>query len=234
MPVTSSGIISLSGDIVAEFGGTAPHSLSEYYRNAGLVPSSNTNVPTSGAVAFSDFYGAANTINRDIRVQMSHVGSSYSGFGVTSITDRTPQSYSGSGSFTVYSPVWRAGTGFLGTTLTFGISQNEDTQPTTVRLLGGTNETNATTIVYQWNLNYDGGSGGNRSYSLVFNSNGSISSLTQTGTQYNAGIVSLGTQNVNSSHVWYRWEVTSPSSSVKVGTLITGQPTSLSSVQQPA
>ena len=162
---------------------------------------------------------------------MSHSGSSYSGFGVTSITDRTPQSYSGSGSFTVYSPVWRAGAGFLGTTLTFGISQNEDTQATTIKLLGGTNETNATTIVYQWNLGFDGGSGGNKSYSLSFNSNGSISSLTQTGAQYNSGIVSLGTQNVNSSHVWYRWEVTSPSASLKASTMITGQPTSLSSVR---
>ena len=234
MPVTSSGIISLSGDIVAEFGGTAPHALSEYYRNGGLVTAGNTNVPTSGTLAFSDFYGSTAVVNRDIRVQMSHTGSNYSGFGVTSITDRTPQSYSGTGTKTIFSPVWRAGTGYLGTSLTFGISQNEDTQPTHIELLGGTNETNVTTRVYLWNLNYDGGSGGNRSYRLNFNSNGSISSLTQTGTQYNSGIVSLATQNINSNHRWYRWEVTSPSSSAKVGTLITGQPTSLSSVQQPA
>jgi len=233
MTLQASGVITMD-DIVGEFGGTAPHGLKEYYNGGGITPTSNTSVPTTGIIGLKDFYGAANTVNRDIRVQMSHSGSSYSAFGVTSITDRTPQSYSGSGSFTVYSPVWRAGTGFLGTTLTFGISQNEDTEPTTIKLLGGTNETNATTIVYQWNLGVDGSNGGNRSYSLVFNSNGSISSLTQTGTQYNASIVSLGTQNVNSSHVWYRWEVTSPSASLKSNTMITGQPTTLSSVVQPA
>ena len=234
MPVTSSGLIRLSGDIVAEFGGSAPHALSEYYRDAGLVTSGNTGVPASGALSFSDFYGTTSTTNRDIRVQMSHTASpNYTAFGVTSISDRTPQSYSGSGTFTVFSPVWRAGTGYLGTSLTFGIAQNEDTQPTHIELLGGTDETNATTRVYLWNLNYDGNNGGSRSYSLAFNSNGSISSLTQTGTSGNSGIVSLVTQSINSNHRWYRWEVTSPSSSVKVGTLITGQPTTLSSVAQP-
>ena len=234
MAVTSSGLIRLSGDIVAEFGGSAPHALSEYYRGAGLVTSGNTNVPTSGSVSFSDFYGTTATINRDIRVQMSHAGASYSAFGVTSISDRTPQSFSGSGSFTVFSPVWRAGTGYLGTSLTFTIQQNEDTAATNIKLLGGTDETNTTTTVYQWNLGVNGSSGGNKSYSLAFNSNGSISSITQTGAQFNSGIVSLGTQNVNANHQWYRWEITSPSSSQKSSTMITGQPTSLSSVQQPA
>ena len=164
---------------------------------------------------------------------MSHVGPSYSGFGVTSITDRTPQSYSGSGSFTVFSPVWRAGSGFLGTTLTFTIQQNEDTTATNIKLLGGTDETNATTIVYQWNLGYDGSNGGNKSYSLAFNANGSISTLTQTGANYNSGIVSLGTQNVNANHRWYRWEITSPSGSAKASNMLVGQPTTLSSVPQP-
>ena len=233
MTLPGSGTISINS-LVGEFGGSSPHSLSEYYRNGGLVPSGNTNVPTSGALSLSDFYGTTSVVNRDIRVQMSHTGSNYSGFGVTSISDRTPQSYSGSGTFTVFSPVWRAGTGYLGTTLTFSIANNEDTQPTSLYLRGGTDETNATTIVYRWNLNYNGSSGGSRSYRLDFNSNGSISSLTQTGTTYNYGIVSLATQNINSNHRWYRWEVTSPSSSVKVGTLINGQPTSLSSVAQPA
>lgn len=233
MAIKSSGTISLAGDIVAEFGGSAPHSLSEYYRNAGLVSSANTSVPTSGSVSFSDFYGTTAVVNRDIRVQMSHVGASYSAFGVTSITDRTPQSYSGSGSFTVFSPVWRAGSGYLGTTLTFTIQQNEDTTATNIKLLGGTTEINATTTVYQWNLGFDGSTGGNKSYSLSFNTNGSISSLTQTGSNYNSGIVSLATQNVNANHRWYRWEITSPSSSAKSSTMIVGQPTSLSSVPQP-
>jgi len=233
MTLPSSGTISINS-LVGEFGGSTPHALSEYYRNGGLVTSGNTNVPTSGTLSLSDFYGATATTTRDVRIQMSHTGSSYSGFGVTSISDRTPQSYSGTGSFTVYSPVWRAGTGYLGTSVSFTLQQNEDTTTTTIKLLGGTDETNATTIVYQWNLGYSGSQGGNKSYSLAFNSNGSIASLTQTGSAYNSGIVALGTQNVNANHRWYRWEITSPSSSAKSSTMILGQPTTFSSVTQPA
>lgn len=60
MPLPSSGSISLS-QIAAEFGGTAPHSLSEYYRGGGLVPDTPANalIPTSGAIKLSDFYGAS-------------------------------------------------------------------------------------------------------------------------------------------------------------------------------
>lgn len=58
MALQSSGTISIQ-DIVDEFGGTAPHSLSEYYRGGTYVGSSNTGVPTSGTIALSDFYGAA-------------------------------------------------------------------------------------------------------------------------------------------------------------------------------
>jgi hypothetical protein len=51
------------GEIATEFGGTAPHSLGEYYRGGGLVPlpiSANPGVPTSGQISISDFYGARN------------------------------------------------------------------------------------------------------------------------------------------------------------------------------
>lgn len=57
MALQTSGAISIS-ELATEFGGTAPHALSEYYRDAGLVPGNNTNVPTSGAVALTDFYGS--------------------------------------------------------------------------------------------------------------------------------------------------------------------------------
>ena len=59
MVIKSSGSLSIS-EIVAEFGGTVPHSLSEYYRGGGLVPNipQNTNIPTSGSISISDFYGA--------------------------------------------------------------------------------------------------------------------------------------------------------------------------------
>lgn len=51
-------------DIATEFGDSAPHSVSEFYRGGGLVPDSagNSAIPTSGAVALGNFYGAANRI----------------------------------------------------------------------------------------------------------------------------------------------------------------------------
>jgi len=60
MALPPSGTITVSA-VAAEFGGSAPHSLSEYYRGGGLVPDTTTNagVPTSGVISLSDFYGAA-------------------------------------------------------------------------------------------------------------------------------------------------------------------------------
>jgi hypothetical protein len=51
MALQGSGQIKLS-EIVAEFGGSAPHALSEYYAAA-------TGVPASGAISFSNFYGTS-------------------------------------------------------------------------------------------------------------------------------------------------------------------------------
>ena len=239
MPVTSSGLIRLSGDIVAEFGGTAPHALSEYYRGAGVVGSTNTNVPTTGALAFSDFYGSQAIVNRDIRVQMSYyAGHSYSAFGVTSANSTaSPQSYSGSllyNSFTIYSPVFRAGTGYLGQNLSFTYFQNEDAQPSSLTLYGGTSASAVNDVVFGWSGGYNNSNGGSKSYSLVYNSDGSIASLTQTGSQYNSGIISLNTQNINSNHRWYMWRMISPSASDKGSTMLSGDPANLSSVPQPA
>lgn len=63
MALPSSGQLSIN-DIVGEFGGSAPHSLSEYYRGGSLVSDSaaNSGVPTSGQIKISDFYGAASQI----------------------------------------------------------------------------------------------------------------------------------------------------------------------------
>lgn len=63
MALPSSGTLKIS-DIAAEFGGSAPHALSEYYRGGGRVPdvSQNNGVPTSGAISISDFYGATNYV----------------------------------------------------------------------------------------------------------------------------------------------------------------------------
>ena len=61
MPVPSTGPVAIS-DLVTEFGGTAPHSMSEYYRNGDNVPGNNTSVPESGAFGLSNARGAVNEI----------------------------------------------------------------------------------------------------------------------------------------------------------------------------
>lgn len=62
MPLPSSGTITL-GNLQTEFGGSNPVDISEYYRGGGLVPnvSVNANVPTSGQISLSNFYGASNS-----------------------------------------------------------------------------------------------------------------------------------------------------------------------------
>lgn len=71
MTIVSSGAISLGTtagtdrSISGEFGGTTPHSLSEYYRDGSYsdginMPSGETGIPASGAISFSDFYGTSN------------------------------------------------------------------------------------------------------------------------------------------------------------------------------
>jgi hypothetical protein len=63
MAIKTSGPLPLT-DIVAEFGGTAPHSLSEYYKGGALVPAGANapNVPSSGPIGMDDFYGAQKVV----------------------------------------------------------------------------------------------------------------------------------------------------------------------------
>ena len=61
MAIKSSGSLAMT-EIVAEFGGSVPHSLSEYYRDGGAVPGNNTNVPTSGNISMGNFFDAVNEI----------------------------------------------------------------------------------------------------------------------------------------------------------------------------
>ena len=58
MALPSSGTLTMA-DIAGEFGGSVPHSLSEYYRGGGLVldTSLTASIPTSGLIKLSDFYG---------------------------------------------------------------------------------------------------------------------------------------------------------------------------------
>lgn len=60
MTLQTSGAISLA-DIQAEFGGSNPISITEYFRGGALVPDTVTNagIPTSGPISLTDFYGAA-------------------------------------------------------------------------------------------------------------------------------------------------------------------------------
>jgi hypothetical protein len=62
MAIPLTGTISLT-DIQTEFGGTNPASLSEYYKGGAYVLSTDyaPNVPTSGKISLSDFYGARKT-----------------------------------------------------------------------------------------------------------------------------------------------------------------------------
>ena len=60
MPLQSSGAISLA-NIASEFGGSAPHSLSEYYGDG--------NAPASGAIDLAnDFYGTSNRVTINLTI----------------------------------------------------------------------------------------------------------------------------------------------------------------------
>lgn len=234
----TSGAISIN-DIATEFGGGVPHSMHEYYRGGANVGSNNTSVPIGGEISLFMFYGAQATANRDIRVQMSYAaGHTYSAFGITSANSTAaPQSYSGSllyNPFTVYSPVFRAGTGYLGQNLSMTMSQNEDAQACSVTLFGGTSSTAVNDVVLQLNAGYNNSSGGNRSFSIAFDSNGGCTGITNTSNALFYNIISIATNNPSTSHRWYQWKVVSPNATDKAATIISGDPTTLSSVTQPA
>jgi hypothetical protein len=93
MAVPSSGAVSIQ-DLVDEFGGSTPHSISEYYRGGSLVPdvSANNSVPTSGEIALTDFYGAVNATF----IEASGGSESTSG-------DYKIHTFNGNGTFTVNS-----------------------------------------------------------------------------------------------------------------------------------
>lgn len=87
MSLPSSGPISLS-NLATEFGGTPPHSLSEYYRGGIYVPNSPQNypIPTNGPMSMNMFYGSTNRIFINILLSsnaqnidlINLVGSTYS------------------------------------------------------------------------------------------------------------------------------------------------------------
>lgn len=70
MALPLSGPLSLA-QIQTEFGGTNPISLNEYYRGGAFVTSNNTNVPTSGVIRISNFYGATKQFSFTISSNLS-------------------------------------------------------------------------------------------------------------------------------------------------------------------
>ncbi len=75
MPCPDSGTISIQS-LVDEFGGNAPHSMNEYYRDGAYVPGNNTSIPTSGAISLSNCYSAVNEIQHVISSNVDHVHAS--------------------------------------------------------------------------------------------------------------------------------------------------------------
>ena len=82
--------------IATEFGGSVPHSLSEYYRGGGLVPNTPTNsaIPTSGTISIGNFYGSANRV----AVNLTIAGNTYN---YDVFTNRGPTYSPGSSDITV-------------------------------------------------------------------------------------------------------------------------------------
>jgi len=70
MAIQGSGAISFS-DLAEEFGDTAPHSFSEFYREGGLVPSVNSNVAASGAIRLGTFYNSVNELLQAVTANAS-------------------------------------------------------------------------------------------------------------------------------------------------------------------
>ena len=73
MALQASGTISIS-DLVTEFGGTAPHSLSEYYKGGGLVPSTKTVTDKAAASSSGTTSTDVNSIDVDVTVDGSSTG----------------------------------------------------------------------------------------------------------------------------------------------------------------
>jgi len=240
MALPSSGAISLS-EIASQYGGTAPHSLKDYYRNGteGVPDTASTqNIPTSGAIGLKDFYGSSESSNRDIRVWMSYLFNE-NGFGVTSQSSTAaPSSISAVANAVAWQPVFRAGQGYI-TSASITISQNEDTSAynNNVILYGGTSDSTVTNVVAAWNAGSSGSTGGARSYSIAWTNAGLISSITYTGGSYNTGIIVWATDNVSSAnsagYTWFGFKVTNPPSYGKGARVLGGTFYSSSSVPQP-
>lgn len=114
MALPSSGQITFA-DIQAEFGGSHPIGLDEYFRNGSYVTSNNSGVPTSGAIGLANFHGSvrAQTVLYEIIG-----GGGGGGSGWTTSNNGTAggaSSLSGSGFTTITSPGGAGGRGGIQT-----------------------------------------------------------------------------------------------------------------------
>ncbi len=94
MAIPSSGAVSLL-DIANEFGGTAPHSINEYYGKASGIPS-------SGTISFSDFRGKSSGPSLTAGFWNSGTPNFYSYYGYKIPSGLAPQ---GSMSSTTFTPL---------------------------------------------------------------------------------------------------------------------------------
>jgi len=137
---------SLSVDEIAtEFGGTTPHSLTEYYRSGGLVPNTPTNaaIPTSGQIAVGDFYGASN--RPQIALTISSDTYNYDVY-----TQATP------------SPAYIAGSSDITVTVNPGVTVGSTATPTYAMLVPSAfNAGDTVTIINNGVIQGKGGNGGN-------------------------------------------------------------------------
>ncbi len=97
MPLPSSGQLSL-GDLRNEFGGGNPVYMSQMYRGAGLVPNTpqNANIPTSGTIYLSQFYGASAAQSTPLSVSAPNVYQQINSGTATGSSVATPSGGSGS------------------------------------------------------------------------------------------------------------------------------------------
>ena len=218
MALPTSGAISLS-QFRTTFGGSAPDSVSEYYRGGSFVSNNaiNTNIPQSGAASFSNYYGGAGTQTRNLQVNMDY-NLGFTGFGLTTQSSTAaPFNISTGANAIVYQPVFRAGTGFI-TTVQVGIGQNEDTPAVSefVLLYGGTTSSNVNNIVGRWDAGSDGSTGGRRYYDLTWDADGKISAITYVRGDFNVGIITQVTNDISGAraagYTWFGFRLKNPSS----------------------
>jgi hypothetical protein len=113
MALPSSGPLSIA-QIRLMFGGSAPHSLSEYYKGGSLVLTTDTvpNVPTSGAISIGNFYGSEIVESYVATVTAGTArNNEYNAFPSTvTLAVNTDGDMVGSGNFSNFTKEWLTGT----------------------------------------------------------------------------------------------------------------------------